>query len=236
MRFPRATHTRTVRTSNSHFCGRFRPTCPKQTVRHISDQTFQVMMRSQTWNQTDVPTELGLTLLRITCHSKSHAETQTRRPTCSFRFCQRPHGLSSKISLSSSLSSSFPSDPDFLSGTDIVILPLFISRFRLQRLSASLLLPPCPVRSCPRCCCGGAETSAETVRGLAAQWTTPPPPPTTTPVALSPLGAQNMLQRKLASLGAATPQPARKPTLCSDKHRVLHIARWLKKKLDGVEN
>lgn len=43
-------------------------------------------------------------------------------PTCSFRFCQRPQGLSSKISLSSSLSSSLPPDPDILSGTDIVIL------------------------------------------------------------------------------------------------------------------
>lgn len=41
--------------------------------------------------------------------------------TWSFLFCQRPHGLSSTISLSSSLSSSF-SSPEVFSWTDIVII------------------------------------------------------------------------------------------------------------------
>ena len=68
-------------------------------------------------------------LIRTHTHRQTHTQTDTHRaPTCSLRFCQRPHGLSSRISLSSSLSSSFPSDPDFLSGTDIVMFTLYISR------------------------------------------------------------------------------------------------------------
>lgn len=90
--------------------------------------------------------------------------SKQNRLTCSFRFCQRPQGLSSKISLSSSLSSSFPSDPDFLSGTDIVILtPQITNRNPPQqnRLRSYWTV------------CGGSDErsggSAETNRRLCAQ-------------------------------------------------------------------
>lgn len=67
------------------------------------------------------------------------------RRTCSRRFCQRPQGLSSKISLSSSLSSSFPPDPDMFSGTDIVILPL--------RAALTAPLRPTEHAGPPEACC-----------------------------------------------------------------------------------
>lgn len=65
--------------------------------------------------------------LQSVWHSKHMCSPNKKRKrldgvTCSRLFCQRPQGLSSRISLSSSLSSSLPPDPDSFSGTDIVIL------------------------------------------------------------------------------------------------------------------
>lgn len=73
--------------------------------------------------------------------------------TCSFLFCHRPHGLSSTISLSSSLSSSFSPDPEVFSWTDMVIIfhtktigSAHINTARKSRLNALEMTRNDPVR------------------------------------------------------------------------------------------
>lgn len=118
--------------------------------------------------------------------SHTHAHTLTNVLTCSFRFCQRPHGLSSKISLSSSLSSSFPSDPDFLSGTDIVIFNSVSYQIPTEEIPP-FLFELSVVDQTRR-----AVTHRRAAVCLRSE---EPPSRPPTPAALSPLGAQNILQR-----------------------------------------
>lgn len=145
---------------------------------------------------------------------RKRAHTYRPRPTCSFRFCQRPHGLSSKISLSSSLSSSFPSDPDFLSGTDIVILPPYSSRFPAQ--SSFSFLPASFLLDCLLCVVVDQTRRAAAQRRSAAclrSEETPPshrPPPSRLHQPLAaPLALKTSCREIWILLETGTPQSER---------------------------